>query len=160
MLTPDSAAYVLGDTVLVTAVADTGWSFMGWSGGLGGAENPDTVVVDSSMTIVATFEPIPTGVEETNAPRFVTLLPNYPNPFSRDTSIRYGLPAAGNPVLEVFDVRGRRLFRARLPGRSAGWHTIRFDPVDAMGQSMPSGVYFYRLTTGGLSVTRRMVLLK
>ncbi|UCG51805.1 MAG: T9SS type A sorting domain-containing protein, partial [Candidatus Latescibacterota bacterium] len=53
--TPDQATYLLGDTVVVTAVPDSAWVFDGWSDGLTGSENPDTIVVTSDTTVIATF---------------------------------------------------------------------------------------------------------
>ncbi|MEJ2722093.1 MAG: hypothetical protein P8181_13290, partial [bacterium] len=55
VLTPDQPTYVYGDTVLVTAVGDPGWTFTGWAGGLTGTDNPDTVIVSSDTTATATF---------------------------------------------------------------------------------------------------------
>ncbi len=52
---PDNPTYVYGDTVFVTAVPNGGWSFTGWSDGLTGTENPDTVVMMSDTTVTATF---------------------------------------------------------------------------------------------------------
>ncbi len=54
---PDQATYVCGDTVIVTAVPDTGWVFDGWSGALAGTDNPDTVVMVIDTTIAAAFVP-------------------------------------------------------------------------------------------------------
>ena len=53
--TPDQPTYSFGDTVFVTAVPDTGWSFDSWSAGLSGSENPDTLIMSSDSTVTATF---------------------------------------------------------------------------------------------------------
>ena len=53
---PDSATYTYSDTVIVTALPDTNWAFAGWSGGLSGLENPDTIIVLSDTSVTATFE--------------------------------------------------------------------------------------------------------
>ncbi|MEJ2723020.1 MAG: hypothetical protein P8181_18070, partial [bacterium] len=53
--TPDQPAYVYGDTVVVLAVPDPGWTFDMWSGGLGGSENPDTLVARADTTVTASF---------------------------------------------------------------------------------------------------------
>ena len=54
-LNPAQPTYVFGDTVFVTATADSGWSFTAWSGDLTGSENPDTLIVGGNASITATF---------------------------------------------------------------------------------------------------------
>jgi VCBS repeat-containing protein len=63
-LDPDLPDYAFGETVVVTAVPDSGWEFVGWSGGLSGSANPDTLVVMGHTTVTATFQiekPEPSG---------------------------------------------------------------------------------------------------
>jgi len=55
VMNPDQAVHYYGDIVEVTAIADTGWTFSGWSGDLTGSMNPDSFTVTESMTILATF---------------------------------------------------------------------------------------------------------
>lgn len=96
-----------------------------------------------------------TGVEEDGVPREVTLLGAYPNPFNPTTVLRFGLPAAGSVRLELFDVSGRRV-RTLVDGvRTPGWHSVRLE-----ADSLPSGAYVYRLTAGGRSVSRPVVLVR
>jgi hypothetical protein len=52
---PDQAAYTDGQIVTLTAVAQAGWSFDGWSGDLSGMTNPATLTMDSDKTVTATF---------------------------------------------------------------------------------------------------------
>jgi flagellar hook assembly protein FlgD len=85
---------------------------------------------------------------------------NVPNPFNPSTQIVYTVRAAGLRVdLDVFDVRGR-LVRTLVDGRpSSGRVVVVWDGRDDDGREAPSGVYFYRLTAGRTTVTRRMTLL-
>ena len=53
---PDETLYVDGAVVTLTAVADTGWFFTGWSGDLTGDTNPDTITMDGDKVVTATFE--------------------------------------------------------------------------------------------------------
>jgi hypothetical protein len=82
---------------------------------------------------------------------------NYPNPFGRDTGIRFGLPAAGTASFEVFNVRGQRVYHRTLH-RPAGWHELRFPGGDS--GALPAGVYFYRLRMQGQSAVRKMVIVR
>ncbi len=80
---------------------------------------------------------------------------NYPNPFNAVTEIKFVLAKDSRVTLSVYNIVGQRvenLISATMP---AGSHEVRFD-----AQSMPSGVYFYKLTVGGKSQVRKMDLLR
>ena len=91
--------------------------------------------------------------------RFV-LEQNRPNPFNPTPTIAFELPAAGAAELSVYNAAGRLV--ARLVGGelSAGRHTTTWNGRDGSGAPVASGVYFFRLTSEGESVTRKGVLLK
>ena len=84
---------------------------------------------------------------------------NYPNPFNPSTIIPYQLPTAGHVRLEVFNVLGQRLATLVDAERSAGAHTAQWDGTDAAGRAVGAGVYIYRLSSGGMTESRRMVLV-
>ncbi len=84
---------------------------------------------------------------------------NYPNPFNPSTIIPYQLPAAGHVRLDVFNVLGQRLATLVDAERSAGAHTAQWDGTDASGRAMGAGVYIYRLSSDGMTESRRMVLV-
>lgn len=82
-------------------------------------------------------------------------LSSYPNPFNPVTVIRYQLPVSSDIRLEVFDMAGRRVASLVNGEMSAGSHEVVFD-----GSNLASGVYIYRLATGGTSLTNRFTLIK
>jgi hypothetical protein len=86
---------------------------------------------------------------------------NVPNPFNPVTQIRFSVPAAGGEMsLLIYDVRGR-LITPLVHGRAApGERSVTWDGRDEEGQTVASGVYFYRLTTDKRSFTKKMILLK
>ena len=84
---------------------------------------------------------------------------NYPNPFNPSTVIPYQIPASSHVRLEVFNLLGQRLATLVDGVRSAGAHTAQWDATDAGGRAVGAGVYIYRLSGGGVSVSRRMVLV-
>lgn len=91
------------------------------------------------------------------APRLM-LAQNGPNPFSAATTIRFGLPLAGPVALRVFDLNGA-LVRTLVDGpAAAGPGEVAWDGRDASGAPVPTGVYFYRLTTAHGSETRKMIV--
>ncbi len=90
----------------------------------------------------------------------VTLAQNHPNPFNPSTTIEFYLPAAGHVSLRVFDVSGR-LVRILVDSASEpGSHSIGWDGLDENGNSIPSGVYFSRLSAGKTRLSRKMILLR
>ena len=88
-------------------------------------------------------------------PRRPVLLQNYPNPFNPVTTIEFTLPSAQKVNLIVYDVMGRaiaNLVDSRLP---AGHHQVQWN-----GREHASGIYWYKLTVGKFSTTRKMLLVK
>ncbi len=89
------------------------------------------------------------------------LLQNTPNPFNPVTTIPYFLPAASNVVLDVFDVNGRRVKRLRDQTDVQGTHLVTWDGTNSNGDTLSSGIYFYRLQVNGKTIaTNKMILLK
>jgi hypothetical protein len=93
--------------------------------------------------------------------RYATaLLPNSPNPFNPATTIRFTLETSEHVTLAIFDAKGRRVTTLVHEVRGAGPHEVQWDGTDAVGSSVASGVYFYRMRAGNVRLSRRMVLLK
>ncbi|MFH1865096.1 MAG: S8 family serine peptidase, partial [Candidatus Eisenbacteria bacterium] len=93
-------------------------------------------------------------------PAGVSLSQNLPNPFMDDTGISYTLPTDSDVLLQVFNVAGK-LVRTLVDGRlPAGRWSVAWDGVDESERPVSNGVYFYRLTTAGKTVAKRMVLVK
>jgi hypothetical protein len=95
-----------------------------------------------------------------NLPSSYSLSQNYPNPFNPTTTIKFSLPASGQARLEVFNVLGVRVATPFDGMATAGDNTVVWDGKNTKGESVASGVYFYRLTSGSFNETRKMVLLK
>jgi hypothetical protein len=91
-----------------------------------------------------------------NAPvRASTLLLSYPNPFNPTTNVRYYLASQGAVTIRIYNVAGQ-LVDTLIDGmQPAGFHTIAWTPAQ-----LASGIYFCRLSTGTISQTRKLVLLK
>jgi agmatine deiminase len=101
-----------------------------------------------------------TGVPDDGQAQRFSLEQNRPNPFNPKTVLAYDLPQASNVTLVVHNAAGRKI--ATLVDRhvGAGGHTATWRGLDDDGQSVSSGVYFFTLTYGGESITRKGVLLK
>ena len=92
----------------------------------------------------------------------ISLHQNYPNPFNPTTKIKFSLPNVGDenfrPLqtqLIVYDILGREIKILLNKPMQPGEYEIDFDAT-----GLPSGVYFYRLTSGSFNQTRKMVLLR
>jgi hypothetical protein len=90
-----------------------------------------------------------------DVPLVTELYGNYPNPFNPTTRIQYALPFASHVRLEVFDLMGRRVALLVDGEQRAGSQFVNFD-----ASSLSSGVYVYRLTAAGQTLTRKMTLVK
>jgi hypothetical protein len=86
---------------------------------------------------------------------------NFPNPFNPKTEIRFSLPETAAVTLTVFDLQGRQVRELGTGAQMvAGSHTLTWDGKSDAGEAVASGVYFYRLSAGEFSQTRKMTLLK
>ncbi len=96
-----------------------------------------------------------TGVAEKNQPVTLTVLSAHPNPFTGSTEISFALPKDGKVNLSIYDASGRLVTTLLNSNLSAGTHTVVWN-----AQNMPAGIYFYKLTTADMSVTKKLVLMK
>ncbi|GEM_PF-244965 len=85
---------------------------------------------------------------------------NYPNPFNPETQIRYGLPKPARVTIEIFNILGQRVYIHKTPLLSAGYHTFTWKGISTNGQSLSSGVYFYKVSDGKQAIIRKMVLIR
>ena len=103
--------------------------------------------------------PVATGVAEMSVgPGALTLLPNSPNPFRASTAIRFGMPKAGRVTVELYDAAGRRVVVKDLGEVEAGWRDVVVDGRDDSGRLLASGVYFCRVSAGGETRTKKVVV--
>jgi hypothetical protein len=84
------------------------------------------------------------------------LMQNFPNPFNPTTLIEYALPAGGRVSLVVFNALGQTVAQLADEQQGAGVHTVTFEPAS----SLPTGMYFYRMSVNGHSLTKAMLLLR
>ncbi len=98
----------------------------------------------------------PTWVASTGGiPGEFSLSQNYPNPFNPTTVIQYQLTGVVHVTLRVYDVLGREVATLVNGSETPGIHEVTFD-----AGSLPSGVYFYRLTAGNHIATKKMLVIK
>ena len=113
-----------------------------------------------SLNYIDVERAYPSAVDDEAVPGVFAVARNYPNPFNPATTIEYQLAAEGPIRLAVFDVRGRQVRLLACGSMPAGRHTAIWDGRDEAGETVASGIYFYRLEGGGASHLGKMVLLK
>ncbi len=91
-------------------------------------------------------------------PTRIELMANYPNPFNPQTHIQFGLPAAQQVSLEVYDILGRQVAQLLNANLAAGVHTVIWNGTDHTGRSVSSGIYFYALQGDGFRLVKKMLL--
>lgn len=107
-----------------------------------------------------------TDVEESDidddnpVPNTFRLQQNYPNPFNPETTIKFTLPKKGEVELAVYNSIGRRVRALASEELSAGEYITTWNGRDDAGAQVASGIYFYRLQYLGVTLTRKMALLK
>lgn len=95
------------------------------------------------------------GPDDATLPSEIQMAQNYPNPFNPVTTIKFNLPAEMNISLAVYDIHGQLVRELFSGSAEAGMHQVAFD-----GESIPSGMYIYKLTTNVGTITKKMILLK
>ena len=89
-----------------------------------------------------------------------SLFQNYPNPFNHETEIIFSIPQEGLVTLSVYDLQGR-LVKTLFNGyREAGQFNANWNGTNAAGETVASGLYFYRLKFKKQILTRKMFLVR
>ncbi len=101
--------------------------------------------------------PAPSAVKNKTAqlPGAFDLSQNYPNPFNPTTNITFTLKQKEAVKLAVYDALGKQVASLLDETRNAGEYTVTFD-----AKGLTSGVYYYKLSTGASSLTKKMLLMK
>jgi hypothetical protein len=150
---PDADRFYYGDTRL-------DGNYAGWGNMAHNYYDPsqssttDTAWLYPNMFMIAYVSYNSSGVNDVpltgNA-----LAQNYPNPFNPSTEIKYSIAKEGKVSLKVYNTLGVEVATLVNDIETSGEHEVNF-----YGDNLPSGTYFYTLTTGAFSTTKRMVLAK
>ena len=110
----------------------------------------------SQWSTVRHFTTILTGISEKNEmPKKFRLYNNYPNPFNPNTKIKFDIPKSAFVKLLVYDVLGKEVATIVNESLKPGKYERTFDAI-----KYPSGVYFYKLSSGDFSEVKKQVLIK
>ncbi len=75
------------------------------------------------------------------------LFQNYPNPFNDHTTIKYYLPVDADIILSIYNLLGREVKILIYGTQQSGYHEVEWDGTNQASQSVPSGIYFYELSS-------------
>ncbi|RPH98096.1 MAG: T9SS C-terminal target domain-containing protein [Calditrichaeota bacterium] len=85
---------------------------------------------------------------------------NYPNPFNPATEISFVVPKDDYTVLKIYDLSGRLIVTLLNEFKPAGCYALQWNGKNEQNETAASGIYFYRLSSGGYSEAKRMLLLR
>lgn len=146
--------YDPGDSTYMSGGAAMPWPMMlhdvEHTSRYGHAVSPPITIADSSRW---------PGEVVTSVPR-LHLSQNYPNPFNSTTRFEFELTDAGHVEVTMFNTLGQTV-RKLLSGEwNPGVHAVEWDGTNDSGVSAPSGVYFVRLDTGHIVITKKLQLIR
>ena len=138
---------------------------------LNGSSRQDVVTGIGSLAGIA-LSVAPISMEAPAAPAAAAIAPNatalhanYPNPFNPETWIPYQLQHAADVTVTIYDMRGMTVRQLLLGHQPAGVYHSRsraayWDGRNKLGEPVASGLYFYTLTAGDFTATRKMLIRK
>jgi hypothetical protein len=93
--------------------------------------------------------------DQKERPTTSELYQNYPNPFNPSTTIKFNVQQSGYAVIKIYDIRGKEI-ETLLDGEvSAGLHEINWT-----AKNLSSGVYFYKMQSGSISMAKKLIYQK
>jgi len=135
---------------LLSSISDIYGSFLA-------SDNKLYAVTLTDACIFKNEELFPTGIIsfENTIPENFILEQNFPNPFNPSTTIKYLMPKSAFVTLCIYDILGRAVSTIINEWQTAGTYSVNWN-----AESMPTGVYFYKLSADGFSETKKMILIR
>ena len=135
------------------------------------ADSPSPLIGVTPVRHIVTVDDVKSGILELEAliayeiPAETELLRNYPNPFNPETWIPYHLSEDADVKLTIYNINGEVVRDIEVGHQTAAKYDTRskaiyWDGRNRFGEQVASGIYFYSLSAGDFSATRKMVILK
>lgn len=133
-----------------------------FNGNVKAMNNAQALTIDQTeeeiLLTLSTASAVPDNSK--SLPEDIRLEGNYPNPFNPCTQIRFSLPGNLHIKLTIYNALGQKLAQIAEGEFTAGEHQIDWKGMDQYGNTVPSGLYFYRLEAGDKIQTRKMILMR
>jgi len=113
-------------------------------------ETLDTFGVMGEKDFVTDVDPVSEVV-----PSEYSLEQNYPNPFNPSTTINFSIPVEAFVTLDVYNAIGQKVASLVNEDKSAGTYNVDFN-----ASNLTSGIYFYKISAGNFTETKKMILMK
>jgi len=113
------------------------------------------VYLATSSQSVWSITRTPTGIDDDITLPMAFSVCNYPNPFNASTSIKFTLPNSSDVKIDIYDMLGRRVSTIVNEHLFAGYHLVIWNP-----ENLSSGAYFYKIETGEIELSQKMMLLR
>ena len=155
-ISPYSGRIALGDTINVTVGA-----YGGFDNGYTASETavlnagPFETSLSISLTVGGSGIDTPEGV-----PGSFALHQNHPNPFNPTTNIRFDIPEISFARMDIYNILGQRVRTLFHDAVAPGYHSVQWNGKNDAGESLPSGMYMYKLHAGTYVAMEKLVLLK
>jgi hypothetical protein len=155
-ISPYSGRIAMGDTINVTVGA-----YGGFDNGYTASETavlnagPFETSLSISLTVGGSGIDTPEGV-----PGSFALHQNHPNPFNPITNIRFDIPEISFARMDIYNILGQRVRTLFHDAVAPGYHSVQWNGKNDAGESLPSGMYMYKLHAGTYVAMEKLVLLK
>ncbi len=152
-----------GDLIRILIYSDAGHSIPAGANNFFTIENSESFEIESIQVSTADGYILPVLLKDepkSQLPEGFNLYQNYPNPFNPSTTISFDMAIMSKARLTVFDVLGREV-RTLVSGQlGAGHYEFIWDGRNDKGNTVSSGIYFYKLKTADYSMQKKMMLIK
>ena len=132
-------------------------------GDVDGDGEEEIVIADGNILRVLELDfstDVPEKKENLFGPHFIALGQNYPNPFNSCTTIPFALKSPAHTTLAVYNILGQKVRTLLNARRLAGNHKVVWNGENDEGETVPSGIYFYKLSSEKYSESKKMLFLK
>jgi len=122
-------------------------------------EPTDSALAD---TLNRWFNRQPFGIKQISSeiPERFGLGQNYPNPFNPSTHVKFYVPKTALVSVRIYDILGREVYKLVDEKLTPGTYTVNWNSINNDGDYVASGVYFYQMTAGDFTATKKMILLR
>ncbi|HEV8538173.1 MAG TPA: FlgD immunoglobulin-like domain containing protein [Bacteroidota bacterium] len=108
----------------------------------------------------ANIKTVVVTLKDVQVPTRWALGQNYPNPFNPTTRFAVDVPKTAEVSVAIYDILGRKINTLMSGQQAAGSYGIEWDGRDARGMSVPTGIYFVRMTASDFNATQKIMLMK